>query len=118
MKNILNLKDTLSIEEKEAVRLRVRTALRDIRELNKWSQYDLAQKLSVHPSSINQMESGARLPSFEHIVLLSRFLNVSPNFIFGYQDITYPMELARRVEQLTTEQKQVILNMIEVLENT
>ena len=57
--------------------------LKQLRELRKISQVDLANKVGVLPQQINNIENGSRNAGNKMLPLLSKALNVSPAYLRG-----------------------------------
>jgi len=55
--------------------------LQKVREMKGLSQLDLAAKIGLPPSSICHFERGARRPSFDNLIKISTFLNVSLDYL-------------------------------------
>lgn len=83
------------------------TRLSEVRELAKLSQKDVAKRLNISPSLVSHWEAGARIPSEEQVLDLSRALGVSldyllnatihPRFQFRAQKTKTPQEEVERV---------------------
>lgn len=109
------MKDWLSQEERHAVQLRIKKILKEIRTVNNLSQFELSKVLDLHPSTVNQMESGARLPTYEFVLIICDKLNITPNYLFGFCDETYDTEIARRIEKLNAKNKKILIDMLDAL---
>lgn len=57
--------------------------LKKLREKKNLTQAQVAQRLNMHKSTIFNYESNYRKPSIDTIVLLSRFYNVSTDYLLG-----------------------------------
>lgn len=57
--------------------------LRELREGQRYSQAELAERIGLSQSQIGQMEIGKRMPSIETAILLSDFFGVSLDYLFG-----------------------------------
>lgn len=61
--------------------------LKQLRKEKGLSQRDLAKLLNLSHSAIGLYETGKREPDFKTLKLLSRFFNVSTDFLIGNEDI-------------------------------
>ena len=59
------------------------TKLRQIRELRKLTQAQLAARAGMQPSAINHFESGRREPSLSNFIRLYKALRVGPGILLG-----------------------------------
>lgn len=50
------------------------------------TQYKLAQDLSVNRSSVSKWESGDRMPSFEMMLKIAAYFDVSTDYLYGISD--------------------------------
>lgn len=57
--------------------------IRNLREQNKITQTELAQKLNITRSSVNAWEMGISAPSTQNIVELAELFNVSTDYLLG-----------------------------------
>jgi len=60
--------------------------LRRIRESQKLSQTELAEKTGFQPSAISHFETGRRSPSFDNLKRLADALSVSIDYLLGRED--------------------------------
>lgn len=51
------------------------------------SQADLAKIIGVHQTAVSQWEKERTTPSFEAVMALSEFFNVSPNYLLGRDSV-------------------------------
>jgi transcriptional regulator with XRE-family HTH domain len=70
--------------------------LKKTRERQSLSQRELAEKSSLTPAAISQLESGQREPNFSTVVRLAKALGTSPNDLIGMKD-TEPLDPSLRV---------------------
>lgn len=61
--------------------------LRDLREDMDLTQEQLVKILKMHKTTYTNYEQGKREPPFELIIKLSKFYNVSTDYIAGLTDI-------------------------------
>ena len=66
--------------------MKTQEILTRLRKENNLSQQQLAGELKVGQATICQWESGASLPSYEMIIKLAQFYNVSADFLLGLSD--------------------------------
>jgi repressor LexA len=57
--------------------------LKKLREQNRYSQSELAEKTGIDQSVISKYERGLRIPTTKHLDILSRFYNVSIDYLLG-----------------------------------
>ena len=57
--------------------------IKTVREQNKLTQSELAQKLGITRSSVNAWEMGISVPSTQYIVELSSIFGVSCDYLLG-----------------------------------
>lgn len=50
------------------------------------NQKELANKLNINPSTYRNYENGNREPDFETLINISKFFNVSTDFLLGQSD--------------------------------
>lgn len=60
--------------------------LKYLRNRDKLSQSELAEKLGVSKSTISMYEVGKREPDFETLEMIADFFNVDMNFLLGKQE--------------------------------
>ncbi|EPR11943.1 helix-turn-helix domain-containing protein [Ruminiclostridium papyrosolvens] len=51
------------------------------------NQKELANKLNINPATYRNYENGNREPDFETLISISKFFNVSTDFLLGQSDI-------------------------------
>jgi transcriptional regulator with XRE-family HTH domain len=57
--------------------------LKEVRELRRLSQAELAKKAGLQPTAISHFETGTRAPSFDNLRRLADALNVSTDYLIG-----------------------------------
>ena len=57
--------------------------LREARELNQWSQADLAKRTGLPAAAISHWETGRRMPSLENFWTLLFVLQIDAEYILG-----------------------------------
>jgi len=60
--------------------------LKELREDNKLSQQELADKTGISVRTISRWENKTKRPALETIIILSKFFNVSIDFLLGFTD--------------------------------
>jgi transcriptional regulator with XRE-family HTH domain len=63
--------------------------LRQLRTTKHLSQEQLAKKLSITKSMISAYENSVRLPSYDVLIKIALFFNVSIDFLFGFEKRQY-----------------------------
>lgn len=66
--------------------MKTQEILTRLRKENNLSQQRLAEGLGVGQATICQWESGASMPSYDMIIKLAQFYNVSADFLLGLSD--------------------------------
>lgn len=101
--------------------------LKKLRKEKGITQIDLAKILNVANGTIGNWESGNRQPDYITLQKIADYFNVSVDYLLGradkknddivFDDFTYAMY--HESENLTTEQKEALLNMAKLFnENT
>lgn len=67
--------------------------LRELRELNGWSQEELGKLLNVQKSAISKYETGRVLLNEDLIKKLCTFFNTSSDYLLGLSDTNEPFQL-------------------------
>ena len=57
----------------------------DLLRIRTLTQKQLAEKLNVRPSTVNQWAKGKREPTFDNLLKICLFLDTSPSELLGYQ---------------------------------
>lgn len=65
--------------------------LKSLRELNGWSQEELARRLEVSRSKIGNYEQGTREPSFEDLEAIADVFNCTICYLVGGEDNVSPL---------------------------
>ena len=73
--------------------------LRSARETRGQNQQELAEKSSIHPNMISDLESGRRNPSVDTLKLLAGGLDVTTDFLLGRTDDMQPARGYERIRQ-------------------
>jgi transcriptional regulator with XRE-family HTH domain len=94
--------------------------LREIREMKKWNQDDLARRADLQPSAISHFENGRRHPSFDNLKRLADALNVTVDYLLGRTDdpkSAGPVAdaLFRNFRQLSPDEQDIISRFTETL---
>jgi len=87
--------------------------LKELRQLNNYSQKDVANKINVSPSIISGYETGERTPSIENLLSLSYLYKCSTDYLLGKTNNTPIVTLD--TDGLTTEQIQALQSLIETM---
>ena len=72
--------------------------IKDLREVKKLTQSDLAKHLGITRSSVNAWEQGISVPSTQYVVELSRAFGVSTDYLLGVDD-SASMDIAGLTEE-------------------
>ena len=67
------------------------TRLRELRQQHKLTQGELAEVLNLKPTAISNYESKRNEPSFEKLILLSEYFDVSCDYLLGISDTYLPV---------------------------
>jgi transcriptional regulator with XRE-family HTH domain len=99
--------------------------LKQLRQKNKLTQGELADILGLKPTAISNYESQRNEPSFEKLIALSRYFDVSCDYLLGVTDAYLPIggevldkdivEFFDLYQQLTPEGTLEIKNYIKYL---
>lgn len=74
--------------------------LKNLRILNGYSQSELASRLHISRGAYAMYESGKRQPSYDVLLLLADYYQVSLDYLFGRTDIpAIPASMERREEE-------------------
>lgn len=65
--------------------------LKQLRQKEKLTQSELAQILDLKPTAISNYESMRNEPSFEKLITLSRYFDVSCDYLLGLSDAYLPI---------------------------
>lgn len=94
--------------------------LKEIRELRKLTQTQLAEKSKIPSTSISHLEAGSRKPSFDNLRKLGVALEVSTDYLLGRVDNfegTNTDTLFRDLQNLTDSDRETIRRFAESLRN-
>lgn len=89
---------------------RLYNRLRELREREHISQNSLAASLGITRASVNAWEMGISAPNAQSLVLLSRFFNVSVDYLLGLNDNEY-----LDISTLNPTEKEMICSMVRYL---
>lgn len=60
--------------------------LKELREENNLTQYELSKKINISTACINRWEKGLRVPNIDSIIILCRFFGCSSDYLIGLED--------------------------------
>lgn len=60
--------------------------IKELRKRKHWTQDELAHLLEVAPSSVGSYERGSRQPSIENLIRMSKYFNVSLDYLLCQSD--------------------------------
>jgi len=83
--------------------------IKKLRERNKLTQTELAQVLNISKSMVSSYETGQRSPSYDVLIKIARFFNVSMDYLYGFKSDMYVS-----IEGLEEKEKQMVRNLIEI----
>ena len=93
--------------------------LKYLREEQKLTQKELAEKLGISPSAIGMYESEKRNPDTHMLNILANFFNVSVDYLLGRNnvkdDITIALHSDYNYDELPDEARKEIENFIEFI---
>ena len=81
----------------------VHKRIKQVRELNRMTQADLAEKLGVTQSSVNDWETGVSTPSVQELMALAILFKVSADYILGLED-----NVRVRIDHLKENEKEIV----------
>ena len=95
--------------------------LKSLRKTANLSQRQLAKELNIGISLIGMYETGARNPSFENLVKIANYFNVSTDVLLGndslsdnyYFDIDLE-KIKKAREQMDQQEKQKMIQLLEL----
>ncbi len=101
--------------------------IKELRELYKLNQEDLANKLNVSKGLISLYEQEKRKPSLEILIKLSEIFNVSIDYLLGRTNtpniMDKPIQIAAStkdnidISELDSEDKKTIENLYKLMKN-
>ena len=65
--------------------------LKQLRQKNKLTQSELADILGIKPTAISNYESKRNEPSFDKLIALSKYFDVSCDYLLGVSDTYLPI---------------------------
>ena len=92
--------------------------IKTLRKRKHWTQDELAHHLEVAPSSVGSYERGSRQPTIENLIRMSRYFNVSLDYLLCQSDDERTLEEYKKED--TTDIKEflrdqaVMLNGLEL----
>lgn len=94
--------------------------LKKAREIRRLGQSMLAERASLHPSSVSHFERGGREPSLDNIRRLAIALEVSTDYLLGLVDevggsIAEDDTLYRHIKNLTEDDRELAQNFVKML---
>lgn len=79
--------------------------LRSVRKSKKLKIWQVAEKVDVEVKHLGRIERGEKKPSFDLIVALANYLNVSPSKFFEFDaEVADPKALRKQIDRLLTQQ--------------
>ena len=91
--------------------------LRYYRKRNHLSQAELGKALNYGYTTISNYENGRNEPSFDDLINLLHKLSVTPNDLIGFSFMEKDISFIFCFNQLETEHKKIILDLINALVN-
>ncbi len=85
--------------------------LREARQRQGLNQAELAQRAEMQPSAIAHFEANRRRPSFENVRRLAKALDVSSDYLIGFQATV----AFRNEEKLTKDDRKYVQGLIDKL---
>lgn len=85
--------------------------LRDLRKEKKLSQVDIAKMLSLSLTAYNRYELGSAEPNITNMIKLSKFYNVSIDYLVGITDIRDKTEIGEMLEKLDSSDQEFVNNL-------
>ncbi len=94
--------------------------LKELRQKNNLTQFQLAEILNLSISSITMYENGRRLPDIPTIINIAKYFNVSVDYLIGNSDIPNTniiseSELLNLINKLSQEKLDILKQFIEIL---
>lgn len=80
--------------------MEVKDILKNLRKESNISQSELASELGIGQATVSQWERGAAKPTSDAIIALSKFYNVSADFLLGIDDDSRSAGLGNEYEEL------------------
>ena len=85
--------------------------IHDLRERSGLTQSDLAIQLGMTRSGVNAWEMGISKPSLENLVILSRILHTTTDYLLGNNN-----EETIVISDFTIEEKELIMRLVHYIE--
>ena len=85
--------------------------IKNLRELNRMTQTDLAKKLGITRSSVNAWEMGISFPSTQYLVELAQLFKVPTDYLLGLE-----RNVMVRVDHLAEDEKEIIFALVRKFE--
>ena len=82
-----------------------------LREASHLTQTELAKKLNITRNSVNAWEMGISKPSLENLVILSRILHTTTDYLLGNNN-----EETIVINDFTPEEKEMVMRMVHYIE--
>lgn len=60
--------------------------LKELREENNLTQYELSKKINISTACINRWEKNLRVPNIDSIIMLCQFFGCSSDYLIGLED--------------------------------
>ena len=60
--------------------------LKELREENNLTQYELSKKINISTACINRWEKNLRVPNIDSIIILCKFFDCSADYLIGLED--------------------------------
>ena len=90
--------------------------IKEKREARGLSQKELAEKIGVTPSAINQYESSAKRPSTEYLAKIALELSTETDYLLGITNKDDEVVVAfRELKNLSAKDRQIIMENIKSL---
>lgn len=90
--------------------------LKELRQINRLTQKDVAERLGLSPSIISGYETGERTPSVEIILSLSYLYKCSTDYLLGKESM--PPEAVLCTKGLSTEQIHALDVLLDTMRTT
>lgn len=75
----------IQIDMEETIK-KIGERIKTLRKRKHWTQDELAHHLEVAPSSVGSYERGSRQPTIENLIRMSRYFNVSLDYLLCQTD--------------------------------
>ncbi|MBQ3220339.1 MAG: helix-turn-helix domain-containing protein [Clostridia bacterium] len=81
-----------------------------LRKSQNWSQMDFADNLGINQTTVSKWELGKTLPDTAMLVKLSKFFDVSTDYLLGLSTLYYPdkIKFPLKNEKLNSEELQIL----------